>query len=420
MTNNNKDDQLRDEESEQQAPSPHNTGTKAVLQRKEEALAKRVNRHYSVCLLLLIVVVIAAMVYGVCGAGKCAGSDKTIDPVRAAAIAAYVNNITLTNKTIAYPPVSVTGSVVAAEELALQWLIESDPLTLTAASSDQFRLQQRYALAAFWFETTRNGHVWKNATGWLTAENECSWIGINCTDVVGVGGTSAGDVQSVVEGIVLFNNSIHGRIAVDLGLSLNLNIIDLAYNLLTGSLPESIGQWTELETFRVSFNRLSGSLPESIGQWSNLVIFDIKYNDRFVGDFTAGFTGTLPESIGNWSNLKHLGLSENSFTGSLPLSIGQWTALTGFAIATNSFNGTLPASIGNWSKLDFFSVARNALTGTIPKSIENWNWKNVTSAWFDQNNFSGTMPTGICNAENDWLVADCSLNCTCCRNCYYP
>jgi Leucine-rich repeat (LRR) protein len=84
-----------------------------------------------------------------------------------------------------------------------------------------------------------------------------------------VGGTSAGDVQ--------FNNSIpvHGRIAVDLELSPDLNTIDLAYNLLTGWLPESIGHWTELKTFRVSFNRLSGSLPESIEQWNNLETIDL-------------------------------------------------------------------------------------------------------------------------------------------------
>jgi hypothetical protein len=121
------DDPLSDQEAQ-----------KAVVQeRQEEALARTVTRRYGIYLLLLTVVVIVAVVGGVCGSGKCS-SSKTIDPNRAPAIATFINNITLTGKTIAYPPANGTGSVTAAEELALQWLIEEDPLNL--AASDQFRL----------------------------------------------------------------------------------------------------------------------------------------------------------------------------------------------------------------------------------------------------------------------------------------
>ena len=68
---------------------------------------------------------------------------------RTRTIVVEVNNITLSGKKIAYPPSTdfATGASVP-EELALQWLIERDPLKLLAneIGSDKFRLRQRYAL----------------------------------------------------------------------------------------------------------------------------------------------------------------------------------------------------------------------------------------------------------------------------------
>ena len=92
---------------------------------------------------------------------------------------------------------------------------------------------------------------WFNNTGWLTAENECKWFGITCVDK-DVGGT--GELQTVVEGIALPHNNLHGGIPVDLGLLQNLKAIELSYNYLSGSLPSSIGKWSDLESFAITGN----------------------------------------------------------------------------------------------------------------------------------------------------------------------
>jgi hypothetical protein len=250
---------------------------------------------------------------------------------RSAAIAAYINNITLTNKTIAYPPPSNGTNSITAEEQALQWLIESDPLNLTA-SSDKFRLQQRYALAALWFETTSNGDAWNDTKGWLTAEKECNWIGITCNNVVGF----------VVERIDLPNNNITGGIPVDLGLLQNLNWFDLSQNALSGSLPESIGQWTALDTFRTFSNSMNGTLPASFGQWTAI---------RDVNMYQNSYTGSLPDSIGNWSKLEYFFVSENTFTGTIPKSTENWKHITGASFHFNNFTGSMPAGICNAANL---------------------------------------------------------------------
>ena len=42
--------------------------------------------------------------------------------------------------------------------------------------------------------------------------------------------------------------------------------LELTYNDLTGSIPESIGKLTALTDLDLSFNHLNGSIPDSIGQ----------------------------------------------------------------------------------------------------------------------------------------------------------
>jgi hypothetical protein len=429
------DSQLRTVEPVRQTPPP--LDATVVHRQHDEAIARAV-RRYAVYLLLLIAVVAAVVVGGVCGAGKCS-SSPTAD--RATAITAYINSITLTNKTIAYPP--IRGS----EEQALQWLIESDPLNLPA--SDKFRLQQRYALVDLWFSTTPYS-VWKNSTGWLAAENECDWAGITCVKKA-LGDN--GEMQSVVDQIRVPSNNIRGSIPADLGLLRNLTQVDFSWNSLSGPLPQSVGNFIVVKNFVTRGNALTGTLPESIGLFQNLVVFDLSCNflsgslpesigqwsdlERFLVHNNT-LNGTLPDSIGNWSKVEYFRVSENklsgslpeligqmtalttfftyenAMTGTLPASIGQWSNLNEFAIYKNSYNGTLPDSIGNWSKVVYCDVSRNAFTGTIPKGVENWS--NIQSAYFNGNSFTGSIPSGIYDAVNlTTLEADCSeVNCTHC------
>jgi hypothetical protein len=304
------DSQLRSEEPVRQTPTP--LDTTVVRRQQEEAIARAI-RRYAVYLLLLIVVVTAAVVGGVCGAGKCSsssdsntGTTPTAAPVspnatavptpepnttadRAAAIASYINSITLTNKAIAYPPTDGMGSV-NAEELALQWLIALDPLSLNA-SSDQFQLLRRYVLVTLWFQTTNHGDWYKKA-GWLTTENECNWVGITCVEKdAGV----IGEVQSVVDRIELPSNNMRGSIPADLGLLWNLTLIDFSWNSLSGSLPQSVGNFIFVKNFVTRGNALTGTLPKSIGLLQNLKVFDLSSNF---------LSGSLPESIGQWSDLE--------------------------------------------------------------------------------------------------------------------
>jgi Leucine-rich repeat (LRR) protein len=272
------------------------------------------------CVLVLSLLAILIILSGIGIGGYCAatGSCKksAVPPGniatsnRTSTIVAEINNITLSGRKLAYPPTVFAIAASVPEELALQWLIESDPLKLltVATEPDKFRLRQRYALLTLWFYTMKK--PWTNSSGWLALDDECRWFGITCKATDLGGGTG---LQNAVAGIGLQNNTLNGAIPADLGLLTSLQSFDVPHNSLTETLPVSIGLWTALQLVDVSVNEL---------------------------------TGTLPVSIGQWTALQSLDMSANGLTGTLPASMVQWTALQQFSVYQNSLNGTLPASIG--------------------------------------------------------------------------
>ena len=120
----------------------------------------------------------------------------------------FIKNITFSTNDLRYP----LEDNPTAEELAVQWLIQDDPLELSAAT-DQFRLTQRYALLTLWFGT--NGPSWTSNSSWLEDENECTWQGIACGD-------SESQPAAVVS-IDLTSNGLDGTISVDGALLPNMN-----------------------------------------------------------------------------------------------------------------------------------------------------------------------------------------------------
>ena len=130
-----------------------------------------------------------------------------------------------------------------------------------------------------------------------------------------------------------------------------------------------------------------------------------------------GLQGTLSRDLGLLSDLTLLDLHSNNISGSLPTEIGLWANLTYFDVSNNRLSTTLPSEIGSWANLTFFIAHHNLLTGTIPETIVNWSL--IQQAWFEFNEFNGSMPNGICEfiSGKDLLQADCDLACRCCTWC---
>jgi Flp pilus assembly protein TadG len=448
---------MREDFLEEQAPHRHEDDD--AIGTSEKSLWRR-RRMVAVWTSLLVLVgatvAVVAVMYTTPSASSAADSPSSplltsgTKEERAKAIAAFINSVTLTNRTIAYSSTSRAETqdlgtaavepqlVMPVEELALQWLIERDPImatvvtTVPLSSEQSFRLRQRYALLTLWFQQelqhleqqqqqTRSSQTlfqstqpkkWTNVAGW-TYLDECEWFGVTCTPRAPDGGEAAS--RMVVTSIHLNFNNLRGTVPVDLGLLTSIESFRVNTNYLTGTLPWSLGQWTQLVNFSVYKNALTGSIPESTSSWVNVQSILMQENQ---------LNGTLPSMpLGSWTKLQEFNVVRNALTGSVPSSVGQWSNIHSAQFSVNRLNGTLPDTIGQWTAIEEFRISSNALTGTIPDSVSSWRY--VRDAYFHDNNITGAMPTGLCDdaliANLTSLVADCSANeitCACCTYCF--
>jgi PT repeat len=177
------------------------------------------------------------------------------------AIEAYINSVTLSNKTL-----SLSGN--SSLNKALQQLVASNNHTLsTCLAAHQCRLNQRFAYLAFAFSTG------KGSTDWFGSSNECAWKGITC------------DINNTVTKLDLYKKG------------------------LVGTIPDDVGLWTSLNFFGAGRNSLTGSLPSSIGLWTGVTFFEVHLNQ---------LVGTVPKEVANWRSIKAAYFESNMFNGTMP------------------------------------------------------------------------------------------------------
>jgi hypothetical protein len=77
---------------------------------------------------------------------------------------------------------SVLMDVSTPQAQAFLWLLEEDAAQIDPCTYPT--PEQRYILATFYFATV--GSAWVASNGWLSADGECIWLGVNCNDSGGV------------------------------------------------------------------------------------------------------------------------------------------------------------------------------------------------------------------------------------------
>ncbi|KAF0904564.1 hypothetical protein E2562_035458 [Oryza meyeriana var. granulata] len=168
-------------------------------------------------------------------------------------------------------------------------------------------------------------------------------------------GELPGDLFDVkpLQHLLLPSNQIEGQLdPTRIAKLTNLVTLDLAYNVLTGELPESIGQLTKLEELRLGHNDITGTLPPALSNWTSLRCLDLQSNS-FVGDLTGiDFSGL--------ANLTVFDVAANNFTGTIPPSIYSCTAMKALRVSNNLMGGQVVPEIGNMKELQFFSLTINS------------------------------------------------------------
>jgi hypothetical protein len=177
----------------------------------------------------------------------------------------------------------------------------------------------------------------------------------------------------------------------------NVSYANFEYNMFTGTFPP-LSPPNVLTFLNLATNQITGTIPDSICNYNRLVEFNIASNL---------LNGSIP--ICNWSTftkLNNLELNNNQFRSDLPESFAYFPCLDHLYLQSNQFTGTIPAtyqllftnhSSCQFHQLEQFFVQDNQLSGTLPNIFFNNAASNGMDLRFYNNNFSGTLPSTLCN-----------------------
>ncbi|OIT33064.1 putative receptor-like protein kinase [Nicotiana attenuata] len=199
---------------------------------------------------------------------------------------------------------------------------------------------------------------------------------------------------SFLELISISYNNFGGNLRSDIGnLFPNLQILHLAQNHFTGSIPSSLANATKLLQLDIPQNNFTGTVPSSISNLRNLLWLNVFGNSLGNG---APDDLNFIDHLTNCSNLQFLHIGLNQFGGILPNSIVNLSShLTRLIITGNQIRGTIPKDISNLVSLDLLYLGYNRLTGSIPDSVGNL--PNLGNLGLDSNSLTGVIPPPIGN-----------------------
>lgn len=296
-----------------------------------------------------------------------------------------------------------------------------------------------------------------NTTGFLssTQGNRCAASGLAELDLSGNGlKGSITDIPAFISGCgtLSFLNLSGNHIGFwpqgfnhNHNQSLNVEVLDLSYNSVVGSLGLEwilhVGSGV-LRHLYLTGNRISGKLSP-IGNCSALESLDLSSNNlsdvsssavfaecdnlQFLNLSSNSFSGKLPKNMfGSCRSLLRLDLSFNNFSGTIPEDFGSCWSLTTLTLSSNNFSGELPlntfSSLPNLKKLElgynrmngelshlFFlklselevlDLSSNALTGVIPPDLCNSGRSGsglhgIRELYLQNNQFTGPIPRSI-------------------------
>ncbi|XP_071739498.1 phytosulfokine receptor 1-like [Rutidosis leptorrhynchoides] len=199
-----------------------------------------------------------------------------------------------------------------------------------------------------------------------------------------------------LKALVIANCGLTGPIPLWLKGLTRLQLLDLSWNRLTGTIPSYIGSdFQSLFYLDLSNNSLSGEIPKSVTQLQSLCLQNVsleegspdfpffkrpnmsnrgvalQYNQIMsfppLLDLSHNFlNGSIWPEFGNMKRLHVLDLKHNNISGEIPSELSGMTSIETLDLSYNNLSGSLPSSLVSLTFLSKFCVAYNDLSGSIP------------------------------------------------------
>jgi hypothetical protein len=184
------------------------------------------------------------------------------------------------------------------------------------------------------------------------------------------------------------DNRLQGSIPSEVKHLLSLEMLDLYYNQLTGSIPD-MSTLSTLRHIDLDGNLLTGTVPDSL--------FNLPLLEELFLLNNPQLTGAIPEVTSDESKLKRISFYNCNLNGTIPMSLAKATGLIFFQAFNNSLTGTIPSVISNLPSLELFSLRANDLTGPVPDFSGQTSLEAVS---IGENRLKGTMPPTIAALSN--------------------
>ncbi|KAI3417173.1 Expansin [Psidium guajava] len=158
------------------------------------------------------------------------------------------------------------------------------------------------------------------------------------------------------------NNNISGEISHLICNAIELLLLDLSNNSLTGTLPECLMSFSkDLSVLNLRMNLIEGVIPRKIARDSNLRTLDFSQNR---------FEGTLPRSLVLCKKLEVLDLSNNRMEDTFPDWLETLPKLQVLVLRSNRFHGFVmsPRVARPFLELRIFDLSNNNFSGPLPAS----------------------------------------------------
>jgi len=242
-----------------------------------------------------------------------------------------------------------------------------------------------------------------------SASSEGNTVGGTLDALCGLGNLST---------VLLAYNNITGVIPNCIQSLANATVLNFDHNAIQGTIPDEICRLRNIEELLLRGNHLRGTVPECIGEdLTALRILDCSnYNaDRTDGkqslsgtlptsfcklkhlksllfQQTQGIHGTIPDCLGvKQPQLQELDLQDNQFSGTLPPSVCQASALQHLYLSENALTGTVPSCLGSLSQLAELELAINQFHGPIHEEL--CQLSSLEILYLFENALTGTLPS---------------------------
>ncbi|XP_060974909.1 receptor-like protein 33 [Cannabis sativa] len=225
----------------------------------------------------------------------------------------------------------------------------------------------------------------------------------------------------------LHHNQLEGTIPRSISEQLNLSVLDLSSNKLSGAIEFSqFSKMKKLWSLDLSFNNFStassGSInytlpellnlrlsscninqfPHFIKALKNIELLDLSHNQlaanvpKWVGEVGTSSLYFLNLShnfltnieLASWKRMVYLDLRSNMLQGSLPIP-SQSTYL--FSASSNQFSGELPSLLCKLETISVLDLGNNSFTGMIPPCLTNLSSIQILN--LQSNKFHGMFPS---------------------------